>query len=175
MRERITAYDAKTGSGGRKVLIIYYSLSGNTRSIAEKIREKTGGALFEIETKRTYPAELTATYEEAKRELQSGDLPALKNSPPHMSPYDLILVGSPVWWYTVSTPVMRFLRQADFAGRKVAVFCTHEGGPGKIFPHFKEQAKNGVVLEGIDFYKPRQNRKGEVEKALDSWLKQAGD
>jgi len=153
-----------------RILVIYYSLTGNTKSIAAMIQKKTGGDVFEIETVRTYPPEYSATTEEAKRELQTGDLPALKKNPPDMSSYDLILVGSPVWWYTVSTPVMSFLRQADFAGRKVSAFCTHEGGIGKFFPCFKEQAKNAVVLEGLDFYKPRQAGKGEVYKALDSWL-----
>jgi flavodoxin len=86
-----------------------------------------------------------------------------------MSPYDLVLVGGPVWWYTVSTPVMSFLKQADFAGKRVAAFCTHEGGLGKTFPHFKQQAKNAVVLDGLDLYKP-QTRKSDTDKALDSWL-----
>lgn len=153
-----------------KVLIVFYSLTGNTKRIAEKIREKTGGDLFEIETVSTYPAEYSALTEEAKRELQAGDLPALKKSPPDLSPYGLILVGGPVWWYTVSTPVMRFLKDTDFSGKKAANFCTHEGGIGKIFQHFKEQASNAVVLEGIDLYKPQQARKGKVDKALDSWL-----
>ena len=157
-------------TGSTKVLIIYYSLTGNTKSIAEKIREKTGSDVFEIETVRTYPPEYSALIEEAKRELQTGEFPALKKNQPDMSSYNLILIGSPVWWYTVSTPVMSFLRQADFAGRKVSAFCTHEGGIGKFFPCFKEQAKNAVVLEGLDFYKPRQAGKGEVYKALESWL-----
>ena len=165
-----SAHSAATGAGGTKVLAIYYSLTGNTRSIAEMIREKTGGDVFEIETVKNYPADYSECIEEAKRELQTRELPALKKGPPDMSSYDLILVGSPVWWYTVSTPVMRFLTQADFAGKKVSAFCTHEGGVGKFFPHFQEQAKNAVVLEGLDLYKPRQTRGGEVDKALDSWL-----
>jgi len=154
----------------QKMIIICYSLTGTTKSIAEKIRKKTGADLFEIETLRTYPAEYSALTEEAKRELETGDLPALKKNPPDMSSYDLILVGGPVWWYTVPTPVMSFLRQADFAGKRVSAFCTHEGGVGKFSPHFKEQAKNAVVLEGLDLYKPQQARKGELDKALDSWL-----
>ncbi len=165
-----SAHSARKGAGGIKVLIIYYSLTGNTKSIAEKIRKKTGGDVFEIETVKTYPSEYSVLTEEAKRELQTGDLPALKKGPPDMSSYDLVLVGSPVWWYTVSTPVMSFLRQADFAGKKVSAFCTHEGGIGKFFPHFKEQARNAVVLEGLDLYNVRQARKGEFDKALDSWL-----
>ena len=166
----LSAYSTGSGTGRKKMLIVYYSFSGNTKYIAEKIREKTGGDLFEIETVKTYPSEYSALTEEAKRELQEGDLPALKKGPPNMSSYDLILVGGPVWWYTVPTPVMSFLRQADFAGKKASAFCTHEGGIGKFFPHFKEQAKNAVVLEGLDLYKPRQAKKGEVDKALDAWL-----
>jgi len=166
----LSAYSTGKSNGRTKMLIIYYSLTGNTKYIAEKIRKKTGGDVFKIETVKTYPAEYSALTDEAKRELQTGDLPALKKNPPDMSSYDLILVGSPAWWYTVSTPVMSFLRQADFAGKKVSAFCTHEGGIGKFFPHFKEQAKNAVVLEGLDLYKPRQSMKGEVDKSLDSWL-----
>jgi len=168
--QMLSAYSAETGTGRKKMLIIYYSHTGNTKYIAEKIKEKSGGDLFEIQTVRTYPSQYSALTEEAKRELQEGDLPALKKGPPNMSSYDLILVGGPVWWYTVATPVMSFLKQADFAGKKVSAFCTHEGGIGKYFPHFKEQARNAVVLEGLDLYKPRQARKGEVDQALDSWL-----
>ncbi|MEN6441539.1 MAG: flavodoxin [Syntrophobacter sp.] len=169
-RDPKSAHSASRGAGGTKVLVIYYSLTGNTRSTAEMIREKTGGDVFEIETVKNYPADYSECTREAKRELQAGDLPSLKKSPPDMSSYDLILVGSPVWWYTVSTPVMSFLKQADFAGKRVTSFCTHEGGVGKFFPHFKEQAQNAIVLEGLDLYKPRQAREGESDKALDSWL-----
>ncbi|MCE5241845.1 MAG: flavodoxin [Syntrophobacteraceae bacterium] len=150
-----------------KLLVIYYSLSGNTRNIAERIREKTGGDVVEIETVKEYPSDYTECTKEVKRELQTRDLPELKMNPPDMSSYDLILVGSPVWWYTVSTPVMRFLTQADFAGKRVSAFCTHEGGVGKFFPHFSEQAKNAVVLEGLDLHMQRQ---AEIPRALDLWL-----
>jgi flavodoxin len=166
----MSAYAAGKDTGKTKMLIIYYSHTGTTKYIAEKLSEKTGGDLFRIETVKTYPSRYSALTEEAKRELQEEDLPALKKSPPDMSSYDLILVGGPVWWYTVATPVMSFLKQADFKGKKVAAFCTHEGGIGKYFPHFKEQARNAVVLEGIDLYKPKQAGKGEVDKALDAWL-----
>ena len=166
----LSAYSTSTGAGRTKMLIVYYSHTGTTKSIAEKLREKTGGDLFRIETVKTYPARYSALTEEAKRELQEDDLPALKAGPPDMSSYDLILVGGPVWWYTVATPVMSLLKQADFKGKKVAAFCTHEGGIGKYFPHFKEQARNAVVLEGLDLYKPKQADKGEVDKALDLWL-----
>ncbi len=165
-----SAHSAKTDAGDKKVLVVYYSLTGNTQSVAEMIRKKTEGDVFEIQTVENYPDDYSVMVAKAKRELETGELPELKKSPPDMSSYDLILVGSPVWWYTVSTPVMSFLTWADFVGKNVSAFCTHEGGVGKFFPHFQEQAKNAVVLEGLDLYKPRQADDGEVHKALDLWL-----
>jgi len=165
-----SAHAAETATRSPKVLVVYYSLTGNTKFVAHLIQKKTDADVFEIETLKTYPAERPATIEEVNRELKTGELPALKKSLPDMSSYDLILVGSPVWWYTVSTPVRSFLEQADFVGKKAAAFCTHEGGVGTFMLYFKEHAKNAVVLEGLDLYKPRQAKEGRVDKALDSWL-----
>jgi len=64
------AHSAKTAAGSTKVLVVYYSLSGNTKSIAEMIREKTGGEVYEIETVKNYPADYSECIEEAKRELR---------------------------------------------------------------------------------------------------------
>ena len=161
---------ATAAEGGKpKVLILYYSNSGNTKAVADKLQAKTGADVYRLETIRTYPAEHKSLVDEAKRELEENDLPALKGTLPDMSSYDLILVGGPVWWYTVATPVMQFLAQADFAGKKTAAFCTHGGGVGQYFPHFKEQARNAVVLEGLPLW---GNQVGDAatDKALDAWL-----
>ncbi|MCM1129392.1 MAG: NAD(P)H-dependent oxidoreductase [Alistipes senegalensis] len=153
-----------------KVLVIFYSQSGVTRRIAEILQSKTQADLYEIETVRTYPTQQPGIYDEPKKELETGQLPALKHEPPDMSAYDLILVGGPVWWYTVSTPVMRFLQLADFKGKKTAAFCTHMGGLGRYFPHFRTQARHANVLEGIDFFQPTRSKTASTEAALDKWL-----
>ena len=109
----------------KKTLIIYYSNTGTTKYVAERLQKKTNADVYVIETVRTYPTKDPERTAEPKRELETGDLPALKKSPPDMSSYDLILVGGPVWWYTVSTPMMSFLRGANFAGKRVAPFNTN--------------------------------------------------
>lgn len=153
-----------------KTMVIFYSQSGVTRRIAEMLQSQTQADLHEIETIRTYPTQQPGIYDEPKKELETGQLPALKHEPPDMSAYDLILVGGPVWWYTVSTPVMRFLQLADFKGKKTAAFCTHMGGLGRYFPHFKEQARHANVLEGIDFFQPTRSKTAATEAALNKWL-----
>lgn len=123
------------------MLAIYFAYSGNTRVVAEKLQARTGADLHRVETVRSYPVEYRALTDEAKREQEQNDPPQIKNPTPDMPVYDLILVDGPVWWCTAPTPLMRFLRQADFAGKKTAAFRTHAGGVGQYFPHFKEQAK----------------------------------
>lgn len=150
----------------QKTLIVFYSLSGVTRRIAEILQSKTQADMVEIETLRTY----TSDHNEPKKELDTGQLPELKSPPPDMSGYDLILVGGPVWWYTVATPVMRFLQQADFQGKKVAAFCTHMGGLGQYFPHFQKQASHAEVMDGLDIFKPTRSKAAATEAALDEWL-----
>ena len=160
---------AAAEKGQPKVLIVYYAASGKTKTVAEKLQAQTGGDVYRLETVRAYPADHKALTDEAKRELEENDLPALKGTLPDMAPYDLILVGGPVWWYSVSTPVMQFLALTDFAGKKVAAFCTHAGGVGHYFPHFKEQAHNAVVLEGLSFWGDKA-ADASTDKALDAWL-----
>ena len=152
----------------KKTLIIYYSNTGTTKLVAERLQKKTNADIYVIETVKTYSTKDPERTQVPKKELETGNLPALKKSPPNMSSYDLILVGGPVWWYTVSTPMMSFLRDADFAGKRVAPFNTNKGGNGDYFEAFKKEAKNGIVLDGLELYQPKAG--AELDKELDAWL-----
>ena len=152
----------------KKGLIVYYSRSGSTRLLAEALAEKLDADLFELETKQTYPDAQNEIDAIVTQELESGTLPELKALPENLSAYDLVLVGGPVWMYTVATPVMEFLSRTDFGGLRLVPFCTHQGGLGRYFTHFREQAGNAQVLEGIDFYAPSRNLSASVRK-LDEW------
>ena len=88
-----------------KTLIIYYSLSGHTKDIAAKIQKMTGGDMYEIKTVdklNTVPW----FYLILRQQLKDKKYPALSGELPDLSRYDTIFVGSPVWWYTVSTPML---------------------------------------------------------------------
>ena len=107
----------------KKVLVAYYSHSGNTREVARQISEATGGDLFEIVPATPYPTEYRAVVDQGKKEIEAGVRPALKNPVGDLSQYDVIFVGSPCWWATIAT----FLTSCDLAGKTVVPFMTHEG------------------------------------------------
>lgn len=88
---------AQTASG-KKVLVAYFSHSGNTREMARQIAEATNGDLFEIVPQSAYPAQYDAVMAQAKREIGRGYRPALKGRLPDIGAYDVIFVGSPCWW-----------------------------------------------------------------------------
>jgi flavodoxin len=113
---------------GKRILIAYYSLSGNTQEVAEAIQKELGGDLFEIETAEAYPDIYKELTEQAKREISAGYKPALKKNVENPAQYDIVFIGSPIWWGTIAPAVSSFLAANDFAGKTVIPFVTHGGG-----------------------------------------------
>ena len=111
-----------------KTLIAYYSLSGNTKEVAEGIQKETNGDLFEIELKTPYPTNYNEQTTLAKKQLNDGTLPPLKAKVEDINQYDTIFIGTPVWWGTASVPVRTFVSENDLSGKKIIPFITHGGG-----------------------------------------------
>lgn len=111
-----------------KILVAYYSYSGNTRFAAEQIQKDTGGTLFEIKPVKPYPADYNACVELAKREINAGVKPELAEKVKEFDKYDVIFVGTPNWWSTMAPPVLTFLSSYDFSGKTIIPFVTRGGG-----------------------------------------------
>lgn len=102
-----------------KILIAYFSWSGNSKSEAELIQEKTGGTLFEIVREEAYPEDYTECTEVAKKEKEENARPVVKNPPEDVSEYDKIVVCYPIWWHTAPMCVGTFLEKYDLQGKTV--------------------------------------------------------
>lgn len=152
-----------------KVLVVYYSLSGQTRNIAERIREKTGADVYEIKTAEEFQTG-PRFYARVKQQLKNGEYPALAGEMPDFDSYDMVFVGSPVWWYTVSLPVMTFLEQADFKGKKVVPFSTQGSNYGTFFEDFKNKAKNAEIMVSESFNNLSKKYDRAVDNKISAWL-----
>lgn len=117
----------------RKVLVAYFSISGNTEKVAKAIADNTGGTLFRIERQKPYPEEFRKYADEAKTELDDSIYPALKTKVDSMGKYDVIFIGCPVWWHTTPRVINTFLEKEgyDFSNKVVVPFCTY----ANMFPH----------------------------------------
>lgn len=118
----------KASADSSKVLIAYYSWSGNTRFAAEQIQKATNGTLFEIRPRKAYPSDYSACVDQAKKECREAFKPELASKVEDFAKYDVIFVGTPNWWSTMAPPVRSFLADYDFSGKTLIPFVTHGGG-----------------------------------------------
>lgn len=155
----------------QKILIAFYSHSGNTRRVAELIQKAVGGTLFEIEPTAEYPVSYNTVVEQAKKEIKSGKRPALKMLP-DVSEYDTIVVGTPNWWSTAAPPIMTFLEGLKLSSKQLAFFCTHGGGgQGHIFKDMSAACSDSKVLKGIELY---GDGGSSAPAKVSDWLRQIG-
>ena len=117
--------DAQTAPNDKKVLVAYFSHSGNTRAVAERIAAATGADLFEIVPQKPYPAEYRAVVDQARREIAADYRPALKTDLPDAGRYDVIYIGSPCWWHEPAMVVCTFLEAYDLKDKVIVPFITY--------------------------------------------------
>ena len=167
-----SALQGMENKNAHKTLVVYYSLTGNTEQIAQHIHDLIGGDLFELKTVQIYPENHQELISQAKKELGEGYLPELQESLMNLSEYDVIYVGSPIWWGTDAPAVRTFLSQNDLFGKTVVPFVTHasaarSGGPGSGISDIAAQAKGAKALDGMHFYEDKVGDK----QAVADWLK----
>lgn len=135
----------------KKVLIAYFSYSTNTGQTARLLQEKTGGELFAIEPETPYSTtDYRSVSAQGQREVRSGYKPPLKTKFANISDYDVIFLGSPIWWATMAPPVATFLSDYDLNGKTIVPFCTHAGyGAGTYFDDIAKAVPQSKVLPGL--------------------------
>ncbi len=136
-----------------KTLIAFFSHSGNTRLIAERIEEITGGDLFEITSVNPYPRDYRASVEQSKRELAEQARPEISHKVEDFSSYENIVLGYPNWCGTMPMPVWTFLEQYDFSGKRIFPYCSHgSGGPGRSQFDLEELCPDAKVEKCFSVY-----------------------
>ena len=152
-----------------KTLVIYYSLSGHTKQIAEIIQNKTNADIYEIQT--VEKIDTTPWFALTVRsQNKTGKYPAITKPLPDLSQYDTIFFGAPVWWYTLATPAKTFLSQVDFQNKRVAPFSTQGSNYGSYFTDFNHMAKNAQLLPSASFNNLGSEYDAAVANKITVWL-----
>ena len=161
---------------GKKVLVAYFSWSGNTKYAAQYIAQKLGADEFEIIREKPYPTEYTPCTEDAKAEKEAGERPAIKGKVENMAQYDVVFVCVPVWWYTAPMPVFTFLEQYDLKDKTVIPFCTAYSGPSSTLKDIVKATPNSDHRDGICIVTKEMGGQGMDSKTakIDKWLGEIG-
>ena len=153
---------------GKRVLVVYHSRTGHTRTVAEIIHGRTGGDLVEIETVEPYPDDYDALVAQNVEEQRSGFLPPLRTRIDNIGDYDIVFVGSPLWNVRLTPPVRSFLSSHDLAGRTVAPFVTYiVSRLGRSREDIAEIAPDARILDGLAVL---GEEAAQAESAVAEWL-----
>ena len=147
---------AKKKSNKNKVLVAYFSCTGNTAKVAKQVKSATGGKLFEIQPEKKYTkADTEYNNEKCRANKEQNDpkaRPKIKNKVKNFEKYDVIFVGHPIWYGQEPRIINTFLESYNLKGKKVVTFCTSEGsGISGSEKGIKKTAKGAKVTIGKDF------------------------
>ena len=129
-------------------LVVYYSMTGTTKKLAESLASGLDADLFAINVApNTFPSDMFATADLAKKQKAEKSLPKLTSPIPDLTGYDVIIVAGPNWSAQVSTPVLNFLEQIQgFAGRVISLNTSVGQNDNQYNDDFKKQAKRLNVV-----------------------------
>lgn len=133
------------GDNSTDVLVAYFSNTGNTRAVAERIADYTGGDLAEITRAQPY-SDLSL----AEEEILSGARPEISVSVDNVENYDVIFIGYPIWWDEAPAMIATFLTSYDFSGKTIVPFCTSASDDIDNSLHiFTELCPEADLAEGL--------------------------
>lgn len=153
-------------------LVLYYSQTSNTKTVAREIATRLGADIEEIIPLKPYEGDLQATVERCRQEREEGITPEIQPLTSDLSQYDVIFLGYPVWFGTYAPPVAALLDQVDLSGKKIVPFCTF--GSGGLVSSMKDLAGKEPGAEILPGYGVRAARLKAVPYEVDQWLKRLG-
>jgi len=166
-----TTTDSETG----KTLVVYFSASGSTKTVANYIAETAGADLFELEPVEPYTDE-DLNYNDSNSRVSREhddeslrDVELVKVTPDNWDSYDTILIGYPIWWGGAAWPVDNFVKGNDFSGKTVIPFCTSSSsGLGQSGTLLEQMAGTGDWQDGQRF------SSGASEEEVHDWVNSLG-
>jgi flavodoxin len=155
-----------------KVLVLYYSQTSNTKTVAQEIATRLNADIEEITLEEPYDTAFQATIDRCKADREKGILPEIKPLKSNVADYDWIFIGYPIWFGTYAPPIASLLEKVDLSDKKVVPFCTF--GSGGLESSVKDLAKaepNAMILPG---YGVRAARMDAVPEEVEQFLTVGG-
>ena len=136
-----------------KTLVAYFSASGVTKKLAERLAGAIGADTFEICPETPYTdADLDWRNPKSRSSVEMKDpssRPAISGQVANMADYDVIFVGFPIWWYVAPTIIQTFLESYDFSGKTIIPFATSGGsGLGRTNEKLQQSCPGATLRPG---------------------------
>ena len=164
--------NAEADASKNSVLVLYYSQTGATSSVADQIKTSLNADAEEIICEEPYDGDFAATIARCQKERESGEMPAIKPIQSDIQKYDVIFLGYPIWFGTYALPISSLIENVNFEGKKIVPFCTFgSGGLESSTENLKAQLPKSVIMDGFGI---RNARLKYMQEELDDFLKRNG-
>ncbi|ULQ59268.1 flavodoxin [Brucepastera parasyntrophica] len=156
-------------AGQEKKLVVYFSKSGNTETLANHVHSLVGGDKIKLEPAEPYPASYSDTVARYRLERDREVRVPLRTGIANMDTYDVVFLGYPIWGGTIPMVLVTFLESYDFTGKTIVPFCTSGGsGISRSVTDIRRLVPGAAVLEG--FHTSSGNASGTRNDAA-AWLR----
>ena len=159
---------ARAAESRTRVLVAYFTRTGNTRLIAGQIARALTATLFQIVPAQPYPDDYEAQVAQAESERQRGYQPPLRELVPSLQSYETVFLGFPIWGMTAPAVIRSFLSEHDLSGKTLVPFITHGGyGLGSSLAVVAEHAQGARLIEG---FAKQCDQERETLRQVTEWL-----
>ena len=156
-----------------KNLVVYYSLEGNTGSVAEKIKEATGADLLRLVPKKAYSDKGFAKFLWGGKSAIMAEKPELEKYDINPADYDRIVFGFPVWASNFTPPIRTFIEENKEAlkGKRLAAFACQAGSGGeKALAKLAKSLDIDRFEQSAIFIDPKARRTDETDAKIDKFI-----
>lgn len=162
--EESTTEKKQTG----KALVVYFSWSGNTKTVAEEIQKQTEADIFEIAPKKAYTKDYDELLDIAQEEQQKAARPAISDTVKNFADYETVYVGFPNWWGDMPMILYTFFEEYDFSGKTLVPFVTSGGsGFSNTIDTMKELEPKATIADGLSL---SDSEAKDSTSAVSDWL-----
>ena len=155
-----------------KVLVVYYSLTGNTKFIAEHIGNELNADVEEVKPVKDLDPDSGSKYFWGGMKATMKTKPKLEDLGYNPLEYDLIIIGTPVWAWTLSPPIRSYCSKFDLKNKSVALITSSSGDGVKAMNRFKDFLKDSKIIGEYRFQDPLINNPEQAREKATEWVKE---
>lgn len=152
-------------------LVVYHSYTGHTKMIANMIKEKLNCDILELKPKIAFSSDYQSAVDEYQNNEKEKSTVEIEDINIDFDNYDEIIIGSPVWWYSVTPVIRSFLKENNLERKTIVPFATNAGWLGRTFKEIKELCENSNVINemNIEFESYSDNLVTSIDE-INNWI-----
>lgn len=155
------------------ILVVYYSFTGNSKKVAEYVKDKLNADILELEPQVPFSSD----YDEVVRQWQNNDIKRdveIKSINIDLTKYNKVVLITSTWWYGITPVMKKFLKDYDLSNKDIIVASSNAGWIGHCFKDYKELLPNSNIKGELDLkFSAEAGRRDEMltsQKEIDDWI-----